>query len=338
MGGQVADSEGINPQLMSRFMALQAAARAAGHNVGIGSGYRTVDEQIALRKSNGCPDIWSSPASSCRVPTAIPGHSNHNHGLAIDFSGDDAADAWVAANMGQFGLHLPVEGENWHLEMVDDEGSHTNFDPNDPSSATYNLNWMEEQANPEDELASRLHDMMGAFTSGTVDAETPEAMMQLPGQDAQQVEPLSVLGTDETTIPGGQPSFGPMSLEGGQWKGGLPPPGYIPPGEGTDRWRDVALAALQYTGEDPKYLDLMMKRMAQESSGNPFAVNDWDSNAMNGDPTKGLMQNLGSAFAGRAGELADRGIFDGFANMVASIRYTKKQYGNLMAWGRPGGY
>src|SRR5262245_32158665 len=113
----------LNAELQRRFNALSAAAKKAGYNIGIGSGYRTVEEQMQLRKDNGCPDIWQSPASSCHIPTAIPGRSNHNHGLAIDFTGSDEADAWVAANASRFGLHLPVQGENWHLEMMDDDAS-----------------------------------------------------------------------------------------------------------------------------------------------------------------------------------------------------------------------
>ena len=28
-----------------------------------GGGFRTKEQQIALRKSNGCPDVWTAPAS-----------------------------------------------------------------------------------------------------------------------------------------------------------------------------------------------------------------------------------------------------------------------------------
>ena len=77
----------------------------------------------------------------------------------------------------------------------------------------------------------------------------------------------------------------------------------------------------------------------RESTGDPDAINNWDSNAQRGDPSIGLMQNIGSAFPQRAGELAGRGIRDGFANIVASIRYTMGRYGDLgKGWGRKGGY
>jgi SLT domain-containing protein len=100
-------------------------------------------------------------------------------------------------------------------------------------------------------------------------------------------------------------------------------------------------AALRYTGINPTpaLVDLGLRRMNQESGGNPMAINKTDINAQRGDPSIGLMQNIGSAFPQRAKELASRGIYDGFANIVASIRYTLGQYGSLEAgWGRKGGY
>jgi SLT domain-containing protein len=101
-------------------------------------------------------------------------------------------------------------------------------------------------------------------------------------------------------------------------------------------------AALRYAGVEPtpELVNLGLRRMAQESGGNN-AIDQQihDVNSARGDPAKGLMQNIGSAFPERARELAGRGIYDGFANIVASIRYTLGRYGSLQkGWGRPGGY
>jgi zinc D-Ala-D-Ala carboxypeptidase len=121
-GITVASSLGPNLQ------ALLDAARADGIVLG-GSGYRSPDAQAALRRANGCPDVWTSPASSCRVPTAIPGSSEHEKGLAVDFTyqgrticfprpssscqGNRAFD-WLRANAGRFGLrNLPSEAWHW---------------------------------------------------------------------------------------------------------------------------------------------------------------------------------------------------------------------------------
>ena len=54
-----------------------------------GWGYRNHQEQINLRRGNcGTSEwaIWHQPSSTCRPPTARPGRSNHEKGLAIDFT------------------------------------------------------------------------------------------------------------------------------------------------------------------------------------------------------------------------------------------------------------
>jgi D-alanyl-D-alanine carboxypeptidase len=89
-----------------------------------GGGFRTKQQQIALRTTNGCPDVWTAPASSCRVPTAIPGRSLHELGLAIDMTSGrktvndrrSAAFKWLAANAGKYGfVNLPSEPWHWSI-------------------------------------------------------------------------------------------------------------------------------------------------------------------------------------------------------------------------------
>jgi D-alanyl-D-alanine carboxypeptidase len=89
-----------------------------------GGGFRTKKQQIALRTTNGCPDIWTAPASSCRVPTAIPGRSLHEIGLAIDMTSGNksissrksAAFKWLAAHAGKYGfVNLPSEPWHWSI-------------------------------------------------------------------------------------------------------------------------------------------------------------------------------------------------------------------------------
>jgi LAS superfamily LD-carboxypeptidase LdcB len=57
-------------------------------------------------------------ASACRPPTAKPGTSQHEVGLAIDFSNcssrSSACFQWLAGNAARFGFHnLPVEPWHW---------------------------------------------------------------------------------------------------------------------------------------------------------------------------------------------------------------------------------
>lgn len=88
-----------------------------------GGGFRTRERQIELRIINGCPDVWTAPASSCRVPTAIPGRSLHEIGLAVDISSGGStisrktkAFTWLRANAAKYGfVNLPSEAWHWSI-------------------------------------------------------------------------------------------------------------------------------------------------------------------------------------------------------------------------------
>jgi D-alanyl-D-alanine carboxypeptidase len=88
-----------------------------------GGGFRTKQRQIELRTINGCPDVWTAPSSSCRVPTAIPGRSLHEIGLAVDItSGGRTINAkspafgWLVKNAGRYGfVNLPSEAWHWSI-------------------------------------------------------------------------------------------------------------------------------------------------------------------------------------------------------------------------------
>ncbi|WP_097964596.1 peptidoglycan DD-metalloendopeptidase family protein [Streptomyces sp. or20] len=130
----------------------------------------------------------------------------------------------------------------------------------------------------------------------------------------------------------------PMSyLTGGGGTGGG--------GKGVERWRSTVKAALQATGNPLSYADLTLRRMNQESGGNPTAVNNWDINATNGTPSVGLMQVIKPTFEAYAGMFRKQGPFkhgvsvDPMANIFSSMRYAKAAYGSLpTAYNRPGGY
>ena len=326
--------DGLNPVFAERVQALIAAS---GGLIGPGSGLRSVDEQIALRKKNGCPDVWSSPASSCRVPTAIPGRSNHNHGLAMDLKdlstgravqGGSAADRWLAENAAQFGFHRPVKGEAWHLELVDGaEAEAAGGVGPDGQPIRVNVNWMDEQRKPEDELSHRLDSIMGMLTQKPPEADTPEQMVQ-QGELAQDV----------TLLAGGDPSTRQTQVSGGAPQGGNV---NYNPDSGVEQWRPLVAQALGIVGEAPteENIQVTLRRMQQESGGDPNIVNNWDSNAKKGTPSIGLMQVILPTFNAHAGEFASRGQRDPLANLVASMRYAKSRYGSLAAaYNKRGGY
>jgi SLT domain-containing protein len=65
-----------------------------------------------------------------------------------------------------------------------------------------------------------------------------------------------------------------------------------------------------------------------ESSGNPNAVNDWDANAAAGDPSRGLMQVIGSTLEDYKLPGHDD-VYDPVDNIVAGVRYALSRYGSI---------
>lgn len=110
----------VATEIAGRVESLLAAAQADGFALS-GSGYRSSDGQIAARRANCGGDVYNKPASQCRPPTARPGQSMHERGLAIDFtwngrliSSGNPAFQWLRANAGRFGLsNLPREPWHW---------------------------------------------------------------------------------------------------------------------------------------------------------------------------------------------------------------------------------
>ncbi|TXS08226.1 hypothetical protein EAO71_37130, partial [Streptomyces sp. ms191] len=80
-------------------------------------------------------------------------------------------------------------------------------------------------------------------------------------------------------------------------------------GSGVQRWRGTVLQALGLVGQPAAYADITLRRMNQESGGNPNIVNRWDSNWIAGHPSVGLMQVIGPTFRAYAGKMAGVGPF-----------------------------
>lgn len=113
---------------------------------------------------------------------------------------------------------------------------------------------------------------------------------------------------------------------------------YSPSG-GVEQWRELAKKALQMTKQfSEDNLNALLKQMQHESGGNPYAINNWDSNAKKGTPSKGLMQVIDSTFKANALEGYSSNIYDPLSNMLASIRYTVSRYGSLYSGWTARGY
>ena len=110
----------VASSIAGQLSSLLSASRSAGLSLG-GGGYRDPAAQMALRQAH-CPDPVNSPPSACSPPTARPGTSLHEQGLAVDFTNNgrlitsrsDPAFQWLAANAGSYGFYnLPSEPWHW---------------------------------------------------------------------------------------------------------------------------------------------------------------------------------------------------------------------------------
>jgi SLT domain-containing protein len=101
------------------------------------------------------------------------------------------------------------------------------------------------------------------------------------------------------------------------------------PGKGSSvsRWTPQVRMALAQLGLPTTYANLVLHRIGVESGGNPKAINLTDINAKHGDPSRGLMQTIGSTFNAYAGPYIKRGIYDPMASIYAGLNYAMHRYG-----------
>jgi len=122
--GDIVRVEGIwvHKSIETQFRQLMNDAKADGIDLG-GWGYRDSAKQIELRKKHcGTSNyaIYEMSSSRCNPPTARPGASQHEKGLAIDFTyrggtiGGTAGFRWLKANAAKYGFYnYPVEPWHW---------------------------------------------------------------------------------------------------------------------------------------------------------------------------------------------------------------------------------
>lgn len=95
-----------------------------------------------------------------------------------------------------------------------------------------------------------------------------------------------------------------------------------------DGWIKESLAVMAQNGIPGSY-DGIYRNVIRESSGNPQIVNNWDSNAVAGTPSKGLLQVIQPTFEAYhvAGTSTD--ILDPVANITAACNYAAATYGSI---------
>ncbi len=112
----------VNVAIEAHVRAITEGAASEGLNIG-GGGYRSYETQIRLRREHcGATDydIYQKPSGQCRPPTARPGSSLHEWGLAVDLtcSGatvrrNDSCFRWLEVNQATHNL-INLPSEPWH--------------------------------------------------------------------------------------------------------------------------------------------------------------------------------------------------------------------------------
>lgn len=95
-----------------------------------------------------------------------------------------------------------------------------------------------------------------------------------------------------------------------------------------DGWIRESLSVMAQHGIPGSY-EGIHRNIMRESSGNPLAINNWDSNAAAGTPSKGLLQVIDPTFAAYhvAGTVYDP--YDPVANITAACNYAADRYGSI---------
>jgi SLT domain-containing protein len=99
---------------------------------------------------------------------------------------------------------------------------------------------------------------------------------------------------------------------------------------GVPGWISEAVQILHAQGYRTEQIDAedIATIIRYESSGNPSAVNDWDSNAARGTPSMGLMQTIRPTFE-RWHLPGHDNILDPVDNIIAGVRYAVARYGSV---------
>ncbi|MET9610739.1 LysM peptidoglycan-binding domain-containing protein [Streptomyces sp. NPDC006512] len=71
------------------------------------------------------------------------------------------------------------------------------------------------------------------------------------------------------------------------------------------------------------------RNVMRESSGNPRAINNWDSNAAAGIPSKGLLQVIDPTFRAYHVPGTPLDSYDPVANITAACNYAAARYGSI---------
>ncbi|MFB6986835.1 transglycosylase SLT domain-containing protein [Streptomyces sp. NPDC056178] len=99
-------------------------------------------------------------------------------------------------------------------------------------------------------------------------------------------------------------------------------------GNNLDGWIKQSLAIMKAKGIPGSYEGLH-RNIMRESGGNPNAQNNWDVNARNGVPSKGLLQVIQPTFSAYHVDGTAHDLTNPVANITAAANYAAHRYGSI---------
>ncbi|MFE4695122.1 MULTISPECIES: transglycosylase SLT domain-containing protein [Streptomyces] len=95
-----------------------------------------------------------------------------------------------------------------------------------------------------------------------------------------------------------------------------------------DGWIREALS-IMHEKKIPGTYEGLHRNIIRESSGDPRAINNWDINAINGIPSKGLLQVIKPTFDFYHVKGTKHDQYDPVANITAAANYAADKYGSI---------
>ncbi|MEU5532769.1 transglycosylase SLT domain-containing protein [Streptomyces sp. NPDC020362] len=154
----------------------------------------------------------------------------------------------------------------------------------------------------------------------------PAAAQRLRNRTNRLVRTLAVAGTGAAVL--ALPVIGATSASAATPAATTPSTTLAGYPNNLDGWIRESLAIMAEK-HIPGTYNGIYRNIIRESSGNPNAINLWDSNAAKGIPSKGLLQVIDPTFNAYhvAGTSFD--IYDPVANITAACNYAAARYGSM---------
>lgn len=113
----VGNGQALRADAAAACLELLAAARSAGLQLFVRSGFRTLEEQARL---------YAAYKAGTGALAAPPGYSNHQEGRSADLGGvggfTTTAFTWLVQNAPRYGFRNDVASEYWHWTYTPPQG------------------------------------------------------------------------------------------------------------------------------------------------------------------------------------------------------------------------